>query len=84
MSRSLAAPRRLHRRPVSRAFRTLQWADAINVVAHLVLIVAALPPVIVHAKAAFAVYIVGVVLLGIGFGGITYAYTSTSSSGVFD
>jgi POT family proton-dependent oligopeptide transporter len=53
-------------------------------VAHLVLIVAALPPVIVHAKAAFAVYIMGVVLLGIGFGGITYAYTSTSSSGVFD
>ncbi|CAO2656459.1 Nn.00g052620.m01.CDS01 [Neocucurbitaria sp. VM-36] len=51
-------------------YRTLQWANVVTIVAHLVLVVAAAPQIITHASLSLTLYILGVMLLGLGFGGI--------------
>ena len=51
-------------------YRTLQWANVVTIVAHVVLIVAASPRVITQSSASLVLYLLGVILLGVGFGGI--------------
>ncbi|KAF1844045.1 MFS peptide transporter [Cucurbitaria berberidis CBS 394.84] len=51
-------------------YKTLQWANFVTIVAHVVLTIAALPWVIVHSSISLAIYLLGILLLGIGFGGI--------------
>ena len=50
-------------------FKTIMWAIAIAICGHLVLIVSALPPVIVHPERAIACFAIGLVIMGVGVGG---------------
>ncbi|KAF2252611.1 oligopeptide transporter [Trematosphaeria pertusa] len=51
-------------------YKTLQWSNVITIVGHFILIISALPRVIVHSLTALIPFLVGVILMGIGFGGI--------------
>lgn len=50
-------------------YLTIQYANILAFVGHIVLIIAAIPPVIVHPTAALALFILGLVVLGVGTGG---------------
>jgi POT family proton-dependent oligopeptide transporter len=50
-------------------YLTIQYANVVAIVGHLIIIMAAIPPVIVHPNAAMGVFAVGLVIMGIGTGG---------------
>lgn len=50
-------------------YRTICWALVIGIVGHVVLIVAALPPVIKNPPGAMAAFIIGIITMGVGTGG---------------
>jgi POT family proton-dependent oligopeptide transporter len=50
-------------------YLTIQYSIAAALLGHIVLIMSAIPPVIVHPNAAIAVFSVGLVIMGIGTGG---------------
>ncbi|KAF2635197.1 PTR2-domain-containing protein [Massarina eburnea CBS 473.64] len=76
-------------------YLTIQYANIIAVVGHIVLIISAIPPVIVHPQAALGIFTLGLVIMGIGTGGFksnispliaeqyknTKAYVRTNKSG---
>jgi POT family proton-dependent oligopeptide transporter len=50
-------------------FKTIQVSIGIALLGHIILIVSALPPVIVHPNGAIAAFAIGIVIMGIGVGG---------------
>lgn len=50
-------------------YLTIQYANIIAIIGHIILIFSAIPPVIVHSNAAFGIFAVGLVIMGIGTGG---------------
>ncbi|OJJ44553.1 hypothetical protein ASPZODRAFT_70968 [Penicilliopsis zonata CBS 506.65] len=50
-------------------YRTICVAVAIAILGHIVLVISALPAVITHTTTCFAVFLVGVVIMGVGTGG---------------
>lgn len=50
-------------------YLTIQYANVVAIVGHIILILSAIPPVIVHPTAAVSVFSVGLVIMGIGTGG---------------
>ena len=50
-------------------FKTIQVAIAFALVGHVILIISALPPVIVHPNAATGIFAVGIIIMGVGVGG---------------
>lgn len=52
--------------------KTIQVALAFALVGHIIIIVAALPPVIVHSSGALGCFTVGLIIFGMGSGGFKY------------
>jgi POT family proton-dependent oligopeptide transporter len=50
-------------------YLTIQYANIVAIVGHIVLIISALPQVIVHPDTALGVFALGLVIMGIGTGG---------------
>jgi len=50
-------------------YKTIMVAIGVAVVGHIVLIISAIPPVIVHPNSSVACFAVGLVIMGIGVGG---------------
>jgi POT family proton-dependent oligopeptide transporter len=50
-------------------YNTLQYSTIFTLVDHITLVIAALPSVITYPKVALAAFVLGGVLIGIGFGG---------------
>ncbi|KAJ0107432.1 hypothetical protein J7T55_009397 [Diaporthe amygdali] len=50
-------------------YRTIFWALLVGIIGHIILIVAALPPVIKHPPGAMAAFIIGIITMGVGTGG---------------
>ena len=50
-------------------FKTIQMSIAFAILGHIILIVAAIPPVIVYPKIAIACFSIGIIIMGIGVGG---------------
>jgi POT family proton-dependent oligopeptide transporter len=50
-------------------FRTIAVAVAITLVGHVILIISAIPPVIVHPKVALAALCLAILVMGLGTGG---------------
>lgn len=50
-------------------FKTIQISIAIALVGHVILIISAIPPVIVHPTGAITAFSIGIVIMGIGVGG---------------
>lgn len=50
-------------------YRTICWALVVGIVGHVVLVVAAIPPVIKNPPGAMAAFILGIITMGIGTGG---------------
>ena len=50
-------------------YLTIQYANIFAIVGHLVLIISAIPPVIVHPTAAVSIFSLGLIIMGIGTGG---------------
>lgn len=50
-------------------FKTIQISCAVALVGHVILIVSAIPPVIVHPNASITCFAIGIVIMGMGVGG---------------
>ncbi|CAG8975201.1 hypothetical protein HYALB_00004262 [Hymenoscyphus albidus] len=50
-------------------YLTIQYANLFSIIGHIILIIAAIPPVIVRPNAAIGVFSVGLIIMGIGTGG---------------
>jgi hypothetical protein len=50
-------------------FKTIQISIFIALVGHVILIISAIPPVIVHPEGAIAAFSIGLVVMGLGVGG---------------
>lgn len=50
-------------------YRTIFWALLVGIIGHVILIVAALPPVIKNPPGAMAAFIIGIITMGVGTGG---------------
>jgi POT family proton-dependent oligopeptide transporter len=50
-------------------FKTIQMSCFIAIIGHIILIISAIPPVIVHPNGAIACFAVGIVIMGVGVGG---------------
>ncbi|KKY30629.1 putative oligopeptide transporter [Diaporthe ampelina] len=50
-------------------YRTIFWALLIGIIGHVILIIAALPPVIKNPPGAMAAFILGIITMGVGTGG---------------
>lgn len=50
-------------------YMTIQISIGVALIGHLVLIMSAIPPVIVHPNGAIAAFVVGLIIMGIGTGG---------------
>ncbi|KAG9234524.1 putative peptide transporter ptr2 [Amylocarpus encephaloides] len=50
-------------------FKTIQWSCFVAIVGHIILVISAIPPVIVHPHSAIACFAVGIVVMGVGVGG---------------
>ncbi|PSN62440.1 oligopeptide transporter [Corynespora cassiicola Philippines] len=51
-------------------YKTIQWSNALLVVGHLVFIIPALPPIMVHRGQALVPFAIGLILMCTGFGGL--------------
>ncbi|KAH8650925.1 peptide transporter PTR2-A [Tricladium varicosporioides] len=49
-------------------YLTIQWACLLSIVGHIILVLSAIPPVIIHPNAAVGVFSVGLVIMGLGGG----------------
>lgn len=49
-------------------YKTICYALAIAIVGHIILVVSAIPPVIVHQKNSLASFLIGLIIMGIGTG----------------
>lgn len=49
-------------------YKTICYALAIAIVGHIILVMSAIPPVIVHQKNSFATFIIGLIIMGVGTG----------------
>lgn len=45
------------------------WSVAIAIVGHIILVISAIPPVIVHPNGSLACFIVAIIIMGVGTGG---------------
>ncbi|EGX90443.1 peptide transporter PTR2-A [Cordyceps militaris CM01] len=50
-------------------YLTIQYSNIAALVGHIILIMSAIPPVIVHPNVSIAIFSVGIVIMGIGTGG---------------
>ncbi|KAF2714050.1 PTR2-domain-containing protein [Pleomassaria siparia CBS 279.74] len=50
-------------------YLTVQYSNAFAIVGHLVLVISAIPPVIVHPTTAVGIFSLGLIIMGIGTGG---------------
>ncbi|CAG8971246.1 hypothetical protein HYALB_00001412 [Hymenoscyphus albidus] len=50
-------------------FKTIQVACAVAIFGHIILIISAIPPVIVHPNRAIACFSIGIIIMGVGVGG---------------
>jgi POT family proton-dependent oligopeptide transporter len=50
-------------------FKTIQVSIGVAFIGHIILIISAIPPVIVHPSGAIAIFAIGIVIMGIGVGG---------------
>jgi POT family proton-dependent oligopeptide transporter len=50
-------------------FKTIQISIYIALVGHVILIMSAIPPVIVHPDGAIAAFAIGLIIMGVGVGG---------------
>jgi POT family proton-dependent oligopeptide transporter len=50
-------------------YLTIQYSILIAIVGHIILIISAIPPVIVHPHNAIACFSIGIVIMGVGVGG---------------
>lgn len=50
-------------------YLTIQYSIFVALIGHIILIMSAIPPVIVHPSAAISVFSIGLVIMGIGTGG---------------
>lgn len=50
-------------------FKTIQYACFVAIVGHIVLVISAIPPVVVHPNGAIACFSIGIVIMGVGVGG---------------
>ena len=76
-------------------YKTICVSIGIAIVGHIILVLSAIPPVITHQSACYALFIIGIVIMGLGTGGfkpnisplvveqieITRAYVKTLPSG---
>ncbi|KAF2838769.1 putative MFS peptide transporter [Patellaria atrata CBS 101060] len=49
-------------------YKTIFWAIFLAICGHIILVISAIPPVIVHSKTAVGIFSVGLILLGLGTG----------------
>ncbi|KAJ5108039.1 hypothetical protein N7456_004714 [Penicillium angulare] len=50
-------------------YKTICWSIAIAILGHIVLVISAIPPVITNTSACYGVFIIGVIIMGLGTGG---------------
>ncbi|KAJ5499969.1 Major facilitator superfamily domain general substrate transporter [Penicillium expansum] len=50
-------------------YKTISWSIGAAILGHIILVVAAIPPVITNTDASFAVFVLGVIIMGLGTGG---------------
>lgn len=50
-------------------YLTIQYANLISIIGHIILIFSAIPPVIVNSKAALPIFLIGLIIMGMGTGG---------------
>jgi len=50
-------------------YKTICLALAVAILGHIILIMSAIPPVIVHSQGSLACFIIGVIVMGVGTGG---------------
>lgn len=50
-------------------YKTISWSIGAAILGHIILVVSATPPVIVNTNASFAVFVLGVIIMGLGTGG---------------
>ncbi|KAH8601630.1 putative peptide transporter ptr2 [Bisporella sp. PMI_857] len=50
-------------------FKTIQYSVLFALVGHVILIISAIPPVVIHPKTAIGVFTLGLVIMGVGTGG---------------
>jgi POT family proton-dependent oligopeptide transporter len=49
-------------------YKTICYALAIAIIGHIILVVSAVPPVIIHSKNSLATFIIGLIIMGVGTG----------------
>lgn len=49
-------------------YKTICWALAIAIIGHIILVLSAIPPVIVHSQNSLACFLIGLIIMGIGTG----------------
>ncbi|KAI3230332.1 hypothetical protein DTO012A9_3430 [Penicillium roqueforti] len=50
-------------------YKTISWSIVAAILGHIILVISAIPPVIMNTDASFAVFILGVIIMGLGTGG---------------
>ncbi|KAF2105621.1 POT family-domain-containing protein [Lophiotrema nucula] len=50
-------------------YKTIQYANIISIIGHVILIISAIPQVIIHPQAALGIFFVGLIIMGVGTGG---------------
>jgi len=50
-------------------YKTICWSIGIAILGHIILVISAIPPVITNDTACFAVFMIGVIIMGLGTGG---------------
>ncbi|EKV07527.1 Major facilitator superfamily domain, general substrate transporter [Penicillium digitatum] len=50
-------------------YKTISWSIGAAILGHIILVVSAIPPVLTNTDASFAVFILGVIIMGLGTGG---------------
>jgi len=50
-------------------YKTICWSVGIAIIGHIILVISAIPPVITNTNACFGVFMLGVIIMGLGTGG---------------
>ncbi|KAJ5895131.1 hypothetical protein N7495_006822 [Penicillium taxi] len=50
-------------------YKTICWSIGFAILGHIILVISAIPPVIVNTNACFGVFMLGVIIMGLGTGG---------------
>ena len=48
-------------------FKTIQISCFVSILGHIILVISAIPPVIVHPNGAIACFSIGIVIMGLGY-----------------